>query len=86
MRYEGILHQDNREHEIVRLACQWADGEWQGRWARRDGVQAGAPECRLRCTESGPTGGDRGSECGSAMALECRPRLFGMQAATHSAE
>jgi hypothetical protein len=35
------------------------------------------PECRLRGNEFGPTGGDRGSECGSARALECRPRLLG---------
>jgi hypothetical protein len=80
--YQGILHQDNREHEIAQLACQWAGGEWQGLWACRDGVQAGVPECSLRGTEFGPTGGDRGSECGSARAVECRPRLLGMQAAT----
>jgi hypothetical protein len=82
MRHEGILHQDNREHEIVQLACEGAGGEWQGRWARRDGVQAGGLECSLRGDEFGPTGGDRGNECGSARALECGPRLFGMQAAT----
>jgi hypothetical protein len=67
---------------MVRLACPWAGGEWQGVWARRDGVQAGAPKCSLRGTESGPAGGDRGSECGSERAVECRPCPVRMQAAT----
>jgi hypothetical protein len=65
-----------------RRAYRLAGGEWQGVWARRDGVQAGAPECSLRGTESGPAGADRGSKCGSERAVECRPRPVRMQAAT----
>jgi hypothetical protein len=67
---------------MLRLAYRSGGGEWQGLWARRDGVQAGAPECRLSGTESGPTGGDRGSQCGPARAVECSPRPVRMQAAT----
>jgi hypothetical protein len=39
-------------------------------------------ETALRGVESGPTGGDRGSECGSERAVECRPRPVRMQATT----
>jgi hypothetical protein len=35
---------------MMRLAYHEAGGEWQGLWARRDGVQADAPECSLRGT------------------------------------
>ena len=68
---------------MLRLAYRSGGGEWQGMWARRGGVQAGAHECGLRGNESGPMGGDRGSECGSERSVECRPSPVRMQAATH---
>jgi hypothetical protein len=67
-----------------RLAYRLVDGEWQELWACRGEVQAGTPECSLRGTESGPTGGDRGSDGGLARAVKCRPSSFPMQAATPS--
>jgi hypothetical protein len=69
---------------MLRLAYRSGGGEWQGMWASRGGVQAGAHECGLRGNESGPMGGDRGSECGAERAVECRPSPVRMQAATQS--
>jgi hypothetical protein len=68
---------------MLRLAYRSGGGEWQGMWARRGGVQAGAHECGLRGNEPGPMGGDRGSECGSERAVECRLSPVRRPAATH---
>src|SRR5262245_60759581 len=88
MATDGLIEMNSyihsRGHEILRLAYRLVDGEWQELWACRGEVQAGTPECSLRGTESSPTGGDRGSDCGLARAVKCRPSSFPMQAATHS--
>ena len=67
---------------MVRLVCRLGGSEWQGMWARPNGVQAGTHKCGLRGNASGPTGGDRGSECGSARGVKCSPSPVRMQAAT----
>ncbi len=60
-------------------------------WAWRNGLQAGADDCRLRGTSCGPEGRDRGTSCGPETALsagparfDCRPLQLAVRAAQHA--